>query len=107
MGSLGDISIGDVGRALGRYRPVAFTVLAILVALVAVSIGGLMGCVPVGAMLSLEQVSAAVMEMRRNCGPGRSPRPAQCRIGTKFTVAGCLRRDHRKVRAPPRREEQE
>lgn len=33
MGSLGDISLGDIGRALGRYRPVALTVLAILFAL--------------------------------------------------------------------------
>jgi hypothetical protein len=33
MGSLGDISLGDIGRALARYRPVALTVLAILFAL--------------------------------------------------------------------------
>jgi hypothetical protein len=33
MGSLGDISLGDIGRALARYRPVAVTVLAILIAL--------------------------------------------------------------------------
>lgn len=33
MGSLGELSIGDIGRALGRYKPVAATVLAILLAL--------------------------------------------------------------------------
>lgn len=33
MGSIGELSIGDIGRALGRYKPVAVTVLAILLAL--------------------------------------------------------------------------
>lgn len=33
MGSIGELSISDIGRALGRYKPVAATVLAILVAL--------------------------------------------------------------------------
>lgn len=33
MGSIGELSIGDIGRALGRYKPVAATVVAILVAL--------------------------------------------------------------------------
>ena len=33
MGSLGELSIADIGRALGRYKPVAATVLAILLAL--------------------------------------------------------------------------
>jgi len=33
MGSLGELSLGDIGRALGRYKPVAATVLAILLAL--------------------------------------------------------------------------
>lgn len=33
MGSIGELSIGDIGRALGRYKPVAATVLAILLAL--------------------------------------------------------------------------
>lgn len=33
MGSLGELSLGDIGRALSRYKPVAATVLAILVAL--------------------------------------------------------------------------
>ena len=31
MGSLADITLGDIGRALGRYRPVAVTVAIILV----------------------------------------------------------------------------
>lgn len=34
MGSFADLSIGDIARALARYRPVVVTVLAILVALV-------------------------------------------------------------------------
>jgi ubiquitin len=33
MGSIGELSLGDIGRALGRYKPVVLTVLAILVAL--------------------------------------------------------------------------
>lgn len=33
MGSLGELSFGDIGRALGRYKPVLFSVLAILLAL--------------------------------------------------------------------------
>lgn len=33
MGSLAELSLGDIGRALGRYKPVVATVVAILVAL--------------------------------------------------------------------------
>ena len=36
MGSLADVTLGDIGRALGRYRPVAITVAIILVVLAVV-----------------------------------------------------------------------
>jgi hypothetical protein len=75
MGGLGDVTFADIARALGRYRPVAFTVLAILL---------LLAILPNHHRPSVDTAAAAAV---RSTGGG-ALRPAAAAPAAGTEVAG-------------------